>query len=40
MIAKDDWRLVAGPVLGNEEKFKKHPSVSHPLPAAFRTVGS
>ena len=25
MIEKDDWRLTAGPVLGNEEKLKNIP---------------
>ena len=25
MIEKDDWRLVAGPVIGNEEAFKNIP---------------
>jgi len=26
MIEKDDWRLVAGPVIGNEEALKNYPS--------------
>ena len=25
MVEKDDWRLTAGPVLGNEEKLKNIP---------------
>ena len=32
MIEKDDWRLTAGPVLGNEEKLKNIPLYYIPFP--------
>ena len=38
MVEKDDWRLIAGPVCGSEEKLKHIPLYS--IPAAFPAMGS
>lgn len=38
MVEKDDWRLIAGPMCGNEEKLKHIPPYS--IPAAFPAMGS
>lgn len=38
MVEKDDWRLIAGPVCGSEDKLKHIPLYS--IPAAFPAMGS
>ena len=38
MVEKGDWRLIAGPVCGCEEKLKHIPLYS--IPAAFPAMGS